>query len=97
MADELPTGTFIQFVHFRSTKRTKLWEVRKISTGTPHPTARPDVLGVIKWYSNWRCYTFRPEDDCIFNALCLTEIAAFCQSATVRHNLLVKTGGNTTA
>lgn len=49
-------------------KKTQVWKVLSIK-GTP--------LGFIKWFSNWRCYAFFPDEDTIFNSACLNDIIKF--------------------
>ena len=34
-------------------------------------------LGTIKWYANWRQYSFFPSNDTIFNSECLNDIKIF--------------------
>lgn len=34
-------------------------------------------LGIIKWYANWRQYSFFPGNDTIFNSECLNDIKIF--------------------
>jgi len=43
------------------------------------------ILGVIKWYGNWRQYTFQPEFDSIFNSSCLNDIQQFLIKLNVEH------------
>jgi hypothetical protein len=47
---------------------TNIWEVRSNHTDV--------LLGHIKWYAPWQRYTFAA-DPTIYDAACLTEIAAF--------------------
>lgn len=35
-----------------------------------------NFLGWVKWYGQWRRYTFYPIDGCVFDAACLKEIIA---------------------
>ena len=39
-------------------------------------------LGFVSWYSPWRRYVFRPTSGTLFDASCLRELAAFCESET---------------
>lgn len=39
-------------------------------------------LGLIKWFGRWRCYAFFPEDQTVFNAACMQELAGFCKTQT---------------
>jgi hypothetical protein len=40
------------------------------------------TLGVVKWYSKWRKYTYQPIDWIVLDAGCLKEIAEFCELKT---------------
>jgi hypothetical protein len=49
-------------------------------------TSEPSIeLGVVRWYSPWRCYAFHPEINTVFEQECLHEIAQFCYGVTVDH------------
>ena len=48
---------------------TQIWEVRSVHTDV--------LLGQVRWYSQWRRYTFLPEGHMVFDAACLQEIAKF--------------------
>lgn len=39
-------------------------------------------LGEIKWWTAWRRYCFFPREDTVYDAIWLTEIAAFCVEQT---------------
>lgn len=45
----------------------------------------PSLLGDVKWYGPWRCYSFFPRPDCIFEKQCLRDIASFCEQQTQAH------------
>lgn len=36
------------------------------------------LLGMIKWYAQWRQYGFFPEEKTVFEKTCLHDIADFC-------------------
>lgn len=55
-------------------KITKMWDVRSVNGN--------DLLGMISWWTKWRRYCFFPDSDKVFDAACLTEIAAFCTQQT---------------
>jgi len=42
-------------------------------------------LGRIQWYGPWRQYCFFPALDCVFNNMCLKDIAEFCSEVTAQH------------
>lgn len=67
--------TYVRFQKMdRSPKRkTDAWLVFSI---------HDDVLGTVRFFGRWRCYTFWPEALTIFNHGCLTDIAAFCFQRT---------------
>ena len=49
-------------------RKTGVWNV--LST-------RYDSLGEIKWFNRWRCYAFFPDEETIFNSVCLSDIKEF--------------------
>lgn len=46
---------------------------------------KPIRLGVIKWWSTWRCYVFLPDSDTLFNAACLNDIQSYMEELTDEH------------
>src|SRR6267154_1879652 len=57
-------------------KRTNVWHV--YSSGG-------DTLGMVAWYSRWRCYVFQPLPETIYSSDCLSDIAHFVWSRTQDH------------
>lgn len=55
-------------------RRTKQWWVLTKDCG--------DHLGVVRWWSPWRCYIFLPYADTIYEQRCLRDLAAFCDEQT---------------
>ena len=43
------------------------------------------VIGTIKWYPNWRKYSFFPANDCVFETICLKEITDFIMNLNIEH------------
>jgi hypothetical protein len=41
-----------------------------------------ELLGMVEWYSRWRCYCFAPDPGTIFERWCLRDIADFCEEQT---------------
>lgn len=68
----------LTFYYHGTTKSglTKMWSVLNNSVS----------LGQVKWFSNWRRYTFYPGVGTTFDGECLTEIADFLKAATQEHN-----------
>jgi len=58
-------------------RRTETWVV--VDRGEPLYYR----LGTISWWRPWRCYIFHADDNTIYDASCLHQIASFCHSATV--------------
>jgi len=77
---QLPAGTHIEFLNITGSGKTEKWSV--INRKSTH------MLGVIKWHSPWRRYTFQPTHASIYDWLCLRELADFCENATIRHKLM---------
>lgn len=75
---------YIEFEEqFQDPKRkTKTWEVRGRGDGTTGSRAH---LGLVKWYGAWRCYGFFPLPGCVFEKICLHDIARFCEAKTIYH------------
>jgi hypothetical protein len=44
-----------------------------------------DFLGRVRWFGRWRRYCFSPEYDCVFEEICLREIAQFVIERTEQH------------
>ena len=71
---------YIEFVDERPSKsgKTRIWTViswRKIT------------LGEIRWYAQWRRYTYYPNDGSaiIYDADCLQVLSDFCRERTHEH------------
>jgi len=63
---------FIHFVEVEKKPKTEVYSCRNNSTS--------DELGIVKWYSTWRCYAFFPVfGDLVFNAGCLSDITHFME------------------
>ncbi len=58
MKDEFKTKWLIFRKDYTPKKITETWEVRSFS----------ELLGIIKWYAPWRCYSFYPLSNTIFNS-----------------------------
>lgn len=76
-----------------------IWQVSNRVAGRPEPKTKEwwvtpkdksGLLGKIKWFGRWRKYCFFPEPDCVFEEICLGEIAEFIKARTREH----KIGGN---
>jgi hypothetical protein len=49
--------------------KTKCWMVRSKHGGEP--------IALVSWYGPWRKYVLYPQDATLYDASCLTDIAAF--------------------
>ncbi len=56
---------------------TRIYSVRSRHNGL--------TLGTVKWYAQWRQYTFCPAVGTTFDAKCLTELAEYCKIKTAEH------------
>lgn len=54
-------------------------------TSIRHVSCNGTMLGVIKWYSNWRRYVFYPEINTLFDAKCLGNIQFYLERMTDAH------------
>ena len=74
MAMTLPVSVkrtkYLDFILVRIGAKTSQWEVRSLN--------RPgEVLGDIRWYAQWRQYTFWPRPRTLFNSECMNDITWF--------------------
>jgi len=72
-------GTHIVFVErpAPASYKTKIWSVEN--------RHGDGFLGDVRWYVPWRCYSFYPATACVFEKVCLREIADFCDRKTKEH------------
>jgi hypothetical protein len=70
------SGTFITIRRDRAAETgvTQVWFV------LPEKSDRP--IGVIRWHTSWRKYGFFPENNTIYEEVCLREIADFIEELT---------------
>lgn len=71
------TGTHIIFEEMTPNPATKRWAVM--------PKDRSPQIGGISWHGPWRKYCFMPGANCVFEEVCLREIADFCVTQTKLH------------
>lgn len=45
------------------------------------------LLGVVKWYAQWRQYGFYPENKTVYEKTCLRDIVDFCIDLNERQRL----------
>lgn len=55
-------------------------ETRKTNIYNVWTTGNGFLLGRVMWYSPWRCYSFFPEPNTVFEKTCLTDIHNFIKS-----------------
>ncbi len=79
-------GTYIEFHEVSSNPKTKRWVVRTKAVGGE----RFQFLGRISWYGQWRCYSFFPAKNTVFEHKCLGEIAEFINYQTSEHRRLLR-------
>lgn len=63
-------------------KKTRVWFVMTVGG--------VDTLGQIRWYAPWRCYSFMPYAETIYEKKCLRDIAQFCDDETTKHRASAK-------
>lgn len=68
---------YIHMMEVPTETKTKHWLVL-----TKESDAR---LGVIKWYGAWRCYSFFPDPETLYEHNCLWDIADFVAKETKAH------------
>lgn len=50
-----------------------------------YSTYNSAFLGYVKWFIQWRQYTFWPVGGSVFDKKCLREVAEFCELRTTIH------------
>ena len=61
----------LRFTELESSPKTKRFAVESLHDGTQ--------LGVIHWWSRWRCYCFFPDQETVWSWDCLKECSEFIQ------------------
>lgn len=59
-------------------RKTEIWQVMSV---------KGVFLGDIKWFGRWRCYAFFPEEETIFNGVCLKDIEVFINQLMYKRKL----------
>ncbi len=57
-------------------RRTLRWRVGSVDGG---------LLGFVEWHSPWRCYSFFPQAETLYEKTCLRDLADWCEKATADH------------
>lgn len=47
-------------------------------------------LGYVRWFSRWRCYSFFPTGNTVYEHQCLRDIAKFCEDRTNEHRAVLR-------
>lgn len=72
------SDSYIEFIPLASNPKTLRWQV-------VNRFMSDYALGEIKWFGRWRCYSFLPVQNSVFDEKCLREIADFCGEQTRLH------------
>lgn len=73
---------FIQFVRAnKQAPRTWIYLVRE------RDSSGSGLIGIVKWFAQWRQYGFYPESGTVFEKTCLTDIRDFCIDLNERQRL----------
>lgn len=75
--NKIEFGTHICFVLGVPNPKTKTWLVETKDSG--------QIIGGIAWFGPWRCYSFLPNSNTVYEKVCLREIADFCEQKTKEH------------
>lgn len=70
-------ATYITFEELTPAPATKRWAVMSKDQRAQ--------IGMVKWYGPWRKYCFFPMGNTVFEWVCLSEIADFCEAQTLVH------------
>lgn len=68
---------YLIFVLKERKPKTEVWEVRTKSDNS--------LLGIIKWYAQWRQYCFFPEQETVWSFGCVDDIRFFLAMANGEH------------
>ncbi len=79
---ESDTGDFTEGKHLRFANKEKISPKGKTFTWAVMNKHDEILLGSIRWFSHWRCYSFYPLSDTVFEKDCLRDIADFCELET---------------
>jgi len=77
-------GTHIQFIPGDPLPKTLTWYVKN--------KYADQWIGQIRWYPQWRKYSYFPTTNTVYEWICLREIADFCEKKTIEHNQSKKRG-----
>ena len=75
---------FLHFYDLPSLGKTRRIAVQSIRHGAH--------LGDIHWFGRWRQYVFAPVKECVFNTVCLTDIAGHVHDLNVQHRAALAAG-----
>ena len=70
-------GTYITFMRAQDKAHTQVWRVLT--------KYGPEQIGWVSWYTPWHKYAFHPNENTVYEQVCLREIATFCERATAQH------------
>lgn len=75
--------TFIELPQDKNKKKTKTFVIKNKEYG--------GRIGIVKWYSGWRKYTFFPDNNTLYESDCLSDISNFLTQLMKEHKLEAKT------
>lgn len=76
-----------KFIEFKPLPNS---EGKRPGTWTVHTKKEGAYLGDIEWWGRWRCYTFSPSWNSVYEHVCLRDIADFCEEQTRAHKQRAK-------
>ena len=79
MNKELLKDKWLEFIEQKSKLKTKVF---KVQSKCSH-----DILGIIKWYPQWRHYCYFPKDlgEYVYSNRCLSTISAFITTLNMEY------------
>ncbi len=91
-----PSAKVIMKCDYGATYEGKYIWIRNIGRQPGAKTARFEVwskspcrIGMIKWYPAWRCYSYFPDPNTLYEKVCLREIADFCEEVTRQQKIKI--------
>jgi hypothetical protein len=75
-----------EYIYFRNLGKTD----NRVTNIYEVLTEYSEILGEIRWFGRWRCYSFFPDTDTLYEQTCLRDIADFCETVTKEHRAAKK-------
>ena len=75
--------TKYKYIYFEN--KSSIYRKRKTQIWWCRNNRSRSVLGIVKWYSQWRQYCFFPDPHTVFNTICCEDIINFIKQLNSEH------------